>query len=97
MFSHSTKIHEIISFIIIAGVPPTDARDFISFLSSPERSHSLSHLRYSVLALGDSNYPHYCRTGKNVDSLYETDYYSLHPFICLSSVLFWVFLSVCLA
>ena len=48
-----------------AGVPPTEARDFVSYLENC--AEDFSHLSYSVLALGDSNYPHFCRAGKIVD------------------------------
>ena len=54
------------SFSCSTGVPPTDARPFIDHLSSSDLP--LSHLHYSVLALGDSNYPHYCRTGRDLDT-----------------------------
>jgi len=45
-------------------VPPTDAREFVEFLDSTKLD--LNHLHYSVLALGDSNYPQYCKTGIHV-------------------------------
>ncbi|XP_035692088.1 NADPH oxidoreductase A-like [Branchiostoma floridae] len=48
------------------GVPPTDARDFCDWLLGT-RDMEMSHLHYSVLALGDSNYPHFCRTGRSLD------------------------------
>ena len=32
-----------------------------------EATLDLSHLQYSVLALGDSNYIHFCQAGKTVD------------------------------
>lgn len=50
------------------GVPPTDAYSFIEFLNSSSHAPSLDHLHFSVLALGDSNYPHYCKCGRNLDS-----------------------------
>jgi len=56
------------------GVAPTDAREFIQWLnvasSSSSSSSSLSHLKYSVLALGDSSYVHFCRSGRTLDSLW---------------------------
>ncbi|XP_030846857.1 NADPH oxidoreductase A-like [Strongylocentrotus purpuratus] len=46
------------------GVPPSSAMAWYkSFMSS---EMDLSHLRYSVLALGDTNYPHFCRAGQKV-------------------------------
>ena len=49
------------------GAIPTDARSFMDRLES-EKSPNLSHIHYSVLALGDSNYPHYCACGKKLDA-----------------------------
>ena len=48
------------------GDPPDDARGFIEFLAS-RRAPTLEHLTYSVLALGDSSYPKFCETGRQVD------------------------------
>ncbi|XP_019647307.1 PREDICTED: NADPH oxidoreductase A-like [Branchiostoma belcheri] len=48
------------------GVPPTDARDFYDWMLGTQ-DVEMSHLHYSVLALGDSNYPHFCRTGRSLD------------------------------
>ncbi|XP_066292774.1 NADPH oxidoreductase A-like isoform X2 [Branchiostoma lanceolatum] len=48
------------------GVPPTDARDFCDWMLGAQ-DMEMSHLHYSVLALGDSNYPHFCRTGRSLD------------------------------
>jgi len=51
------------------GVPPTDAREWLQDLVAKTRpAYDLSMLHYSVLALGDSNYPHYCKTGRTVDA-----------------------------
>ncbi|XP_067672156.1 NADPH oxidoreductase A-like [Haliotis asinina] len=46
------------------GVPPSEARPFYDSLLA--RTEPLTHLNFSVLALGDSNYPHYCHTGRTV-------------------------------
>lgn len=54
-----------------AGVPPTNSRPFFDLLNS-EHAPNLSHIHYSVLALGDYNYPHFCRTGKTLDLRYGT-------------------------
>ena len=48
------------------GDPPDDARGLIEFLQS-RRAPKLEQLSYSVLALGDSSYPKFCETGKQVD------------------------------
>jgi sulfite reductase (NADPH) flavoprotein alpha-component len=48
------------------GDPPDDARGFLEFLAS-RRAPKLEQLSYSVLALGDSSYPKFCETGKQVD------------------------------
>ena len=48
------------------GDPPDDARGFIEFLSG-RRAPKLDNLAYSVLALGDSSYPKFCETGRQVD------------------------------
>lgn len=70
-FSVVDIMQETCVFVMIStagdGVTPTDARDFVSWLSSIQLD--LSHLCYSVLALGDSNYVHFCRTGKTVDHI----------------------------
>lgn len=48
------------------GDPPDNAKAFWEFLSSPS-APKLEDLRYSVLALGDSNYAKFCECGKNFD------------------------------
>ncbi len=48
------------------GDPPDDARGFLEFLAS-RRAPKLEQLAYSVLALGDSSYPRFCETGRQVD------------------------------
>ena len=48
------------------GDPPDDARGFIEHLLG-KRAPQLPQLRYSVLALGDSSYPKFCETGRQVD------------------------------
>jgi sulfite reductase alpha subunit-like flavoprotein len=53
-------------------VPPTDAREWLEDLVGKDRSsYDLSHIHYSVLALGDSNYTHYCKTGRTIDATFE--------------------------
>lgn len=48
------------------GDPPDDARGFLEFLAS-KRAPKLEQLAFSVLALGDSSYPKFCETGRQVD------------------------------
>ncbi|XP_053375393.1 NADPH oxidoreductase A-like [Mercenaria mercenaria] len=59
---------EQLCFVVIStsgdGVPPTDARPFYEFLLCSETR--IDHLKFSVLALGDSNYPQFCKTGRTV-------------------------------
>ena len=47
------------------GDPPETAEDFYNALMQSEKP--LTGLHYSVLALGDSTYTHFCVTGINID------------------------------
>ena len=49
------------------GEPPTTAEDFCISLSESQ-DLDLSEMNYTVLALGDTNYPEFCATGKQIDS-----------------------------
>ena len=53
------------------GEPPDSARELHEFLHG-RKAPRLEHLRYSVLALGDSSYEFYCQTGKDFDAVLET-------------------------
>ncbi|MGG6431936.1 assimilatory sulfite reductase (NADPH) flavoprotein subunit [Anoxybacillus sp. D401a] len=52
------------------GEPPDNALSFYEFLHS-KRAPKLDHLRFSVLALGDTSYDHFCKTGKDFDKRLE--------------------------
>ncbi|WP_461201222.1 assimilatory sulfite reductase (NADPH) flavoprotein subunit [Anoxybacillus sp. TBDG-1] len=52
------------------GEPPDNALSFYEFLHS-KRAPKLNHLRFSVLALGDTSYEHFCKTGKDFDKRLE--------------------------
>lgn len=61
-------------FIVVSthgeGEPPDSAIPFHEFLHS-KRAPQLQHLRYSVLALGDTSYEFFCQTGKDFDQRLE--------------------------
>lgn len=52
------------------GDPPDNAEALHSFLHSDD-APKLEGLQYSVLALGDTNYEHFCQTGKDFDKRLE--------------------------
>lgn len=52
------------------GDPPDNALPFYEFLHS-KRAPQLEHLLYSVLALGDTSYEFFCKTGKDFDQRLE--------------------------
>jgi sulfite reductase (NADPH) flavoprotein alpha-component len=57
-------------FIIVSthgeGDPPDNAEVFYELLHS-KKAPKLEGLRFSVLALGDSSYEHFCKTGRDFD------------------------------
>ncbi|HET9429848.1 MAG TPA: flavodoxin domain-containing protein, partial [Chitinophagaceae bacterium] len=57
-------------FVVIStqgeGDPPITAKKFYDYIH--ENQLSLPNMRYSVLALGDTSYPQYCKTGEDVDA-----------------------------
>jgi sulfite reductase (NADPH) flavoprotein alpha-component len=48
------------------GEPPVMAEDFYNFITG-KRAPKLSDLSYSVVALGDKSYKHFCKTGLDID------------------------------
>lgn len=61
-------------FIVVSthgeGDPPDNARSFYDFLHG-KRAPRLDGVRFSVLALGDSSYEFFCKTGKDFDERLE--------------------------
>jgi sulfite reductase (NADPH) flavoprotein alpha-component len=49
------------------GVPPPEARDFFDWLSSGA-APKLAGLPFSVCALGDTSYTHFCKAGRALDA-----------------------------
>lgn len=52
------------------GVPPIAAEEFYEFIHG-KRAPKLTQTKFSVLALGDSSYVQFCKTGKDVDKKLE--------------------------
>lgn len=52
------------------GDPPEPAATFFEFIESA-RAPRLAGVRFSILALGDSTYEHYCEAGKRLDRRLE--------------------------
>jgi len=48
------------------GEPPVSAEELHQFIGGP-RAPKLPNLKFSVLALGDTSYLHFCQTGKDFD------------------------------
>ena len=60
-------------FIVIStqgeGEPPESAKKFYEYIHQNELS--LTNTKFSVLALGDTSYPLFCKTGEDVDARLE--------------------------
>ena len=52
------------------GEPPVQAEELHQFLHS-KKAPPLEHLKYAVLALGDSSYTRFCQTGEDFDRALE--------------------------
>lgn len=52
------------------GDMPDNAQAFWDWLQT-DSGKALAHLRFSVLALGDTNYEHFCAAGKKIDARLE--------------------------
>lgn len=61
-------------FVVIStqgeGEPPIPAKKFYDYIHGDKLD--LSKLKYSVLALGDTSYPMYCKTGEDVDARFKS-------------------------
>lgn len=63
------------------GEPPEMAEDFHAFMTG-KRAPKLQGLNYSVLALGDKSYKHFCQTGIDLDqALKKTGATELTPIV----------------
>ena len=73
-YSPPTIVTERLLFVICSthgeGEPPIPAADLHAYLYS-EDAPRLPHLKFGVLALGDSSYKHFCRAGKDFDAFLE--------------------------
>lgn len=60
-------------FVVIStqgeGEPPIPAKKFYDYIH--ENELALATIKYSVLALGDTSYPMFCKTGEDVDARFE--------------------------
>lgn len=72
-YRHTDLPKEEYFFVVIStqgeGEPPIPAKKFYNHIH--EASLDLSRLKYSVLALGDTSYPMYCKTGEDVDAQFS--------------------------
>ncbi|XP_069956956.1 methionine synthase reductase-like [Cherax quadricarinatus] len=70
---HLNNLHQVTCLILVAattgdGDPPDTARKFNQHLHKKDQPRdALSHLSYTVLGLGDTNYNNFCNFGKTID------------------------------
>lgn len=73
-FKIEELLHIKVLLIIIStdgdGEVPLMAEDLFEFLNEKNRNN-LTHLSYSVLALGDTTYTFFCKAGKDFDHILE--------------------------
>ena len=65
------EVHVIHRLIIVTstygdGEAPDNASEWMSFVKFANEL-DLSHLRYAIIGLGDTYYPHFCQAGKDFD------------------------------
>lgn len=65
------QIHQIKKLIIVTstygdGEAPDNASDWMSFLKFTD-GLDLSHLKFAVIGLGDTYYPHFCQAAKDFE------------------------------
>ena len=63
---HNIKILLIVTSTYGDGEPPDNASEWMSFLKFADEI-DLSHLKYAVIGLGDTYYPHFCQAAKDFD------------------------------
>lgn len=77
-------IHDMSHLIIITstygdGEPPDNASEWMSYIKFGDELN-LEHLKFAVLGLGDTYYPHFCQCGKDFDQyLSERGAHALLP------------------
>jgi sulfite reductase (NADPH) flavoprotein alpha-component len=69
-------IHQMDSLLVVTstygdGEAPDNASEWLSYLKFNE-DLDLSHLKFSVIGLGDSYYPHFCQCAKDFDEYLST-------------------------
>jgi sulfite reductase (NADPH) flavoprotein alpha-component len=65
------EIHSMDKILIVTstygdGEAPDNASEWLSYLKFSE-DLNLAHLKYAVIGLGDTYYPHFCQCGKDFD------------------------------
>ena len=58
------------------GIPPNTAAPFFDYLKDRVPESCNGSLFFSVLALGDKTYSHFCRAGRMIDDLFATKFFN---------------------